>query len=138
MAIKIYADFAHTCDNFAQVYIKGKTDMSAIKTFLVLMLITLIAYTAMVIESYGLNLFPYFFGDMAELTWGGQFNLDFMFMLALSALWVAWRNQFSGAGLGLAVLAFFGGALFLGVYLLHLIKQESGDAVRILIGSRGA
>jgi hypothetical protein len=112
--------------------------MSAVKTFLVLMLITLIAYTAIVIDFYGFTLFYYFFGDMAELSWRGQFNLDFMFMLALSALWVAWRNQFSGAGLGLAVLAFFGGALFLGFYLLYLIKQESGDAVRILIGSRSA
>jgi hypothetical protein len=112
--------------------------MSALKTFLVMMLVTLIAYTAMVIGAYGLNLFPYFFGDMATLNWAGQFNLDFMFMLALSALWVAWRNEFSGAGLGLAVLAFFGGALFSGFYLLYLIKHESGDAVRIVIGSRGS
>ena len=33
------------------------------------------------------------------MKWFGQFNLDFMGFLILSAIWVAWRNQFSAAGL---------------------------------------
>ncbi len=59
--------------------------------------------------------------------WPGQFNLDFMGFLALSAIWVAWRHQFSAGGLGLAVLAFFGGMLFLSIYLLIHTSRAGGD-----------
>ena len=55
------------------------------------------------------NLFPDFFGDMSELTWPGQFNLDFMGFLSLAALWLAWRHEFSPMGLLLGVIGFFGG-----------------------------
>ena len=68
---------------------------------------------------------PIFFGDMAAMTWPGQFNLDFMCFLILSATWVACRNQFSPAWLGLSVLALFGGMLFLSIYLLYLSSSAS-------------
>ena len=84
----------------------------------------------------GWNLLAVFFSDMARMGWPGQFDLDFMMMLALSALWVAWRHRFSPAGLGLAVLAFFGGSLFLSVYLLVLSLQARGGVRDILVGSR--
>jgi hypothetical protein len=108
--------------------------MNAFRILLVTMLLILVAYTAVVVANYGLNLFPYFFGEMAAMTWSGQFNLDFMGFLLLSAVWTAWRNQFSAQGLGLSVLAFFGGILFLGIYLLYLIRQCKGDMVRVLAG----
>ncbi|MEE4283514.1 MAG: hypothetical protein V2I41_16350 [Pseudomonadales bacterium] len=110
--------------------------MAAFRLLLVLMLIVLGAYTAVVILEYGMNLFQVFFGDMAAVNWAGQFNLDFMFMLALSALWVSWRHGFSPAGLGLGVLAFFGGAVFLAIYLLILSAKANGDARYILLGER--
>lgn len=56
---------------------------------------SLSSYTAVTISNHGWNLFPVFFGDMAKVAWPGQFNLDFMYMLAISAIWAAWRNQFS-------------------------------------------
>ena len=84
------------------------------------MLIALGAYTAVTIANHGWNLLPVFFGDLAAMEWAGQFNADFMSFLLLSALWTAWRNNFSMQGLVLAPVAFFGGMLFLAIYLLIL------------------
>ena len=103
---------------------------------LALMLAILLAYTAVVISNHGWDLLSVFFADMAKMQWPGQFNLDFMFMLTLSGLWVGWRHQFSPIGLGLAVLAFFGGAAFLSTYLLIISVQSKGDVRAILLGSQ--
>ena len=108
--------------------------MLAFRVMLGLILIILSAYTGKVISTDGLTLFQVFFGDMAKFQWPGQFNLDFMFMLSLSAVWVAWRNRFSPKGLGLSVLAFFLGSAFLGVYLLVLSFQPGATGRSILIG----
>ena len=108
--------------------------MSLFRIFLILVFIVIAGYTAVVINNHGMNLFAVFFGDMALLGWAGQFNLDFMFMLAFSAIWVAWRHAFSGAGRLLAMVAFLGGSPFLCVYLLIIIGQANGDMREVLIG----
>jgi len=108
--------------------------MTAFRTLLVLMFAVLATYTVLVIGTEGWNLLGVFFADMAKMQWPGQFNLDFMLMLTLSGLWVAWRHQFSAAGLGLGVLAFFGGALFLSLYLFVQIWRNKGDMKVVLIG----
>jgi hypothetical protein len=110
--------------------------MTFFRTYLAILVIILSYYTFIVVSDFGINLFLPFFGAMANITWSGQFNLDFMMMLSLSALWTAWRSQFSGLGFALAVLAFFGGALFLCVYLTVLSVQTQGDVKRMLIGNR--
>lgn len=110
--------------------------MTAFRSLLVLILVALSAYTVVVVGDHGINLFPTFFGDMMKFGWAGQFNLDFLFMLALSALWVSWRHRFTPGGLALGVLAFFGGALFLGVYLLVESVRLGGDARALVLGSR--
>ena len=110
--------------------------MAAFRAWLVLILVAMGGYTAVVIDSHGPNLFPQFFGDMAKLAWPGQFNLDFMFMLSLSGLWVAWRNGFTVQGVALGALAFFLGAPFLAGYLLWLLSQTSGDLTALLVGAR--
>jgi membrane protease YdiL (CAAX protease family) len=97
--------------------------------------LALAIYTGVVIAQHGLNLLPIFFGDMARLAWPGQFNLDFLCLLTLSALWTAWRNAWSPLGLGLAVAAFFGGAGFLLPYLLILTLQTRGDIGAVLLGA---
>ena len=112
--------------------------MTAFRALLVTLWVCIAVYTAIVVAEYGLNLFPYFFGDMMKLGWPGQFNLDFTCMLALSALWTAWRNEFSGAGLALGALAFFGGAWFLTTYLLVLVAQSQGNLREILVGKARA
>ena len=110
--------------------------MNGLRVLLVVIFVALVAYTVVVVANHGMGLLPVFFGDMAKLAWPGQFNLDFMFMLALSALWVAWRHRFSGPGLALSVCAFFGGALFLSVYLFVLSLRAGGDGRVLLLGDR--
>jgi hypothetical protein len=110
--------------------------MTTFRLLLIVILISLSGYTAVVVANHGLNLLPVFFGDMAKMAWPGQFNFDFMCFLLLSATWVMWRNEFSPLGIVLGILAFFGGALFLSIYLLVLTFQDSQSIQRILIGDR--
>ena len=79
----------------------------------------------MVVSEEGFGFLAVFFGDIAEMGWPGQFNLDFLLMLLFGALWIAWRHRFSTTGLILAVLAFFGGAGFLLPYVLFLSFRSS-------------
>ena len=108
--------------------------MTAFRIFLIVVLVSIIGYTTVTILNHGLNLLPIFFGDMAEMGWPGQFNFDFMCFLMLSAIWVAWRNHFTAKGLGLAVLAFFGGMFFLSIYLLILSFRSNGNIESVLLG----
>lgn len=108
--------------------------MLAFRVFLAVFLVFLSGYTAIVIANHGLNFFPTAFGDMFAMTWQKQFNIDFMGFLLLSAVWTAWRNQFSLQGLLLGVLAFLGGMAFLTIYLLILSYQLKGDVKTMLLG----
>jgi hypothetical protein len=108
--------------------------MTAFRSLLILMLVVLSGYTALVIANHGWGLLAVFFGDIASFTWPGQFNLDFLFMLTLSAAWVAWRHRFSASGLALGALALFGGALFLTIYLLVVTARTRGDIRKLLLG----
>jgi hypothetical protein len=110
--------------------------MTVFRIFLVAAFLTILIYTGITISNHGLNLLPVFFGDMKTMAWPGQFNFDFMWFLALSALWTAWRNKFSAKGLGLAVFAFFGGMLFLSAYLFVLTFKANGSLVRLMVGDR--
>jgi hypothetical protein len=110
--------------------------VTAFRILLIALCAILTGYTGVVIWNHGMGLFAVFFGDMAALGWPGQFNLDFMFMLTLSGLWVAWRHQFSAAGLVLGLLAFLGGSLFLTVYLCVLSWLTRGDMEQMLMGRR--
>jgi hypothetical protein len=112
--------------------------MILFRLFLLSCLIAITGYTAITIVNHGSNLLPVFFGDMAEMAWPGQFNLDFMCFLALSGLWVAWRHQFRLAGLTLGLFAFFGGMLFLSAYLLVHSFRAGGDVKVLLLGESRA
>jgi hypothetical protein len=107
-----------------------------------ILLITIIAvvgvYTAIVIAKYGMGLYPIFFGDMADMTWRGQFNLDFLCFLIMSGVWVAWRHAFSVLGLVLGFAAFNLGAPFLAAYLLIESVRHKGDSAAILLGKARA
>jgi hypothetical protein len=109
-------------------------NMVLLRVLLATMLVVLSAYTTIVITNHGWNLLPVFFGDIAEMVWPGQFNLDFSGFLVLSALWTAWRHHFSLLGLALSVVALFGGMAFLTVYLLAASYQVRGDARALLLG----
>lgn len=105
--------------------------MGAFRILLLTIFVVIAGYTAIVIAHHGMGLLPIFFGDMATMSWPGQFNLDFLCMLLLSGTWVAWRHRFSPAGIMLGLLALFGGAFFLSAYLLVVTARERD--VRILL-----
>ncbi|HET9620352.1 MAG TPA: hypothetical protein VFP84_03220 [Kofleriaceae bacterium] len=108
--------------------------MTALRAFLVLAFATIAGYTAIVIAHHGLGLFAVFFGDLASVTWPGQFDLDFLCLLTLSAIWVAHRHRFRPIGLLLGLCALVGGVLFLSVYLLVAAARANGDAGSLLLG----
>ena len=112
--------------------------MALFRSFLATCLVVVVAYTVVTIRDHGLGLLPIFFGDMAKMAWPGQFNLDFFTLLLLSGLWVSWRHQFSPAGLGLALIAVFGGMLFLSGYLLFHSFKTNGDIKALLLGEARA
>lgn len=103
-----------------------------LRAVLVIHLIALVIYTAIVIDRHGWDLLTVFFGDILAFTWPGQFNVDFLGFLILSAFWTAWRGQFSPPSLLLAVVAFFGGMMFLSIYVLWLsLRAPSIEAVML-------
>jgi hypothetical protein len=110
--------------------------MIAFRVFLVAVFLLISAYTLVVGLNHGWNLMPVFFGDIAQMTWPGQFNFDFLAFLLLSGLWVTWRNGFSVAGFALGLLAVFGGMLFLSAYLLLLSFRTNGNLKELVFGSR--
>jgi hypothetical protein len=112
--------------------------MGAFRVLLVVVFVTICGYTAVVVANHGSNLFPVFFGDIGKVAWAGQFNLDFMGFLTLSALWLAWRHQFSPLGCMLGVLGFFGGAPLLTAYLLYQSFAAKGDVRILLLGEARA
>ncbi|MEP4484531.1 MAG: hypothetical protein ABJ013_02775 [Halioglobus sp.] len=112
--------------------------MTAFRVLMVTIFLVITIYTVVVINQHGFGLLEVFFRDMLAMGWPGQFNLDFMCFLVLSALWLAWRHDFSGAGLALGVCGFFGGALFLSVYLLFMSYRVNGDIKVLLLGEKRA
>jgi len=112
--------------------------MNTFRFLLVAIFISIVAYTVPVVEQHGMGLLPVFFGDIAKMGWSGQFNLDFLCFLVLSATWVSWRHHFSPTGMVLGVVAFFGGAPFLSVYLLAESFRVNGNVAALLLGPNRA
>jgi len=108
------------------------------RVFLATCLIAIAGYTAVTIAHHGINLLPVFFGDMAEMGWPGQFNLDFTTFLLLAGLWVSWRHHFSATGVVLGLVAVVGGMLFLSIYLLIHSFRTQGDVRALLLGEKRA
>ncbi len=108
--------------------------MLAFRIHLVAIFTVLVVYTVIVGNNHGWDLISVFFGDMKAMGWPGQFNLDFMGFLTLSALWVSWRHHFTPAGLALGLVALFGGISFLAPYLLIASFKANGDARELLVG----
>jgi hypothetical protein len=108
--------------------------MTAFRLLLVLQILLVSIYTVVVGSAHGWDLLSIFFGNIIQFSWAGQFNFDFLMMLTLSALWTAWRNNFSPLGLGLGVVALVGGILFLAPYLLFLSFQEKGNMKSVVLG----
>ncbi len=106
---------------------------------LLVFLFTAIAYiTYVAVANHGPNLFPIFFGDIQEMTWRGQFNVDFMSLLTLAGVWLMWRHEFTPLGIVLGISIFIGGGLLLTAYLFIASILAKGDVKVLLLGSRRA
>ena len=79
--------------------------MTLLRTISIAFLAIIAIYTIAAISRDGFDLITPFVGDILSVGWSGQFNLDFMMYLIFSALWVAWRHDFSGQGVALAAIA---------------------------------
>lgn len=112
--------------------------MTAFRLLLAAMIAALYGYTLVVMSNHGLGLLPIFFGDIAAMTWPGQFNLDFLGFLILSGLWIAWRQGFTPAALGLGLVFIVGGMSVLAPWLLWQSFRTGGDIRRIFLGDRRA
>ncbi|MDO8288356.1 MAG: hypothetical protein Q7T44_03980 [Parvibaculum sp.] len=112
--------------------------MILFRTYLIAIFSAVAIYTLFVAMNHGLNLIPLFFGDIAAMTWAGQFNLDFLGFLILSGAWLAWRHHFSPLGLALFFAGIFGGIAFLAPYLFFVSLQSKGDIAEIMMGRERA
>ena len=112
--------------------------MTAFRVLLIVFFALLLIYTSVVVMEYGLNFVPFALRDARAMEWPGQFDVDFLMMLTLSGLWVAWRHQFTATGLLLGLLAFLGGASFQCVYLFVVSLQAKGDMREVLLGKSRA
>lgn len=98
--------------------------------------IGLAIYTGIVIPTHGWNFVPFYFANLADVGWPGQFNLDFTILGMLAGLWILWRNHCSPVSILLVVLLVPFVSMLLTAYLLYLSWRERGDIVRILVGDR--
>lgn len=111
--------------------------MPVFKLLVAAMAVVIWIYTGAVFLRDGLDFLTPFFRAILTVTWPGQFALDFLFYLLLSAIWVAWRHGFGGRGIALGALMLFGAVVFL-PYLLIAALRSGGDPVVLLIGARRA
>ncbi len=112
--------------------------MMLFRILLIVIFICIFGYTGIVVVNHGFGLFEVFFGDIAIMGWSGQFNFDFLCFLILSALWVAWRHNFSPLGIVFGLLGIVGGSMFLAPYLLFATISTEGDMKKFLLGKARA
>lgn len=107
-----------------------------LRVLLIIQTIGLLIYTVIAIQNDGGNFLDRALEFAFSMKWMGQFTLDFNCYLMLSALWIAWRNQFSWQSIAMAVTAMILGIIAFAPYLLYLLRIEKGDLKGVLIGSR--
>ncbi|MEL7454178.1 MAG: hypothetical protein AAGJ50_12490 [Pseudomonadota bacterium] len=112
--------------------------MTRLRIFLAAAFLAVLVYTLMVVGAYGVNFLSPAVANVLAMDWSGQFTLDFLTYLILSAIWVAWRHAFSSRGLLLGLMASVGGLLFLAPYLLIIGTQSKGDIKTLLVGEHRA
>lgn len=105
------------------------------RVYLAIAWTALVVFTGVVVMHHGLGLLPVFFGSIAQGTWSGQFNADFLSLLALGGLWCAWRGQWSPVALAHGLLAFFGGGVVIMATLFALHRRYRGDMRKVLLGA---
>jgi hypothetical protein len=115
---------------------KSNNSQTLLKSLVTIQTIALLVYTCFAIKNEGWTLFNVLSNNISSLNWNGQFNLDFSCYLALSGIWIMWRNKFSISSIIFAVIAMIIGIIAFAPYLLYLITKEKGDLKKVLTGNR--
>ena len=110
--------------------------MTGFRILLVLMFTTLLLYTTLVVLDSGVNFVTPFVGNIFDVGWQGQFNLDFMMLIMVTSLWIAWRHKFSLNGIAVALIWPVAGLMFLSMYLLVASYRANGNVSRMLLGDQ--
>ncbi|MCT0213231.1 hypothetical protein [Synechococcus sp. CS-1327] len=124
-------------DSTLQVSSCTMAAMTAFRMVLISMFLALLGYTAVVNSQHGPGRLGAFIGNMQLMDWSGQFNLDVLLMLMLSALLMMWRHQFSGPGVMLGLAALSKGPLYqqenygIGFCRIGLPKQSDNASVTL-------
>lgn len=108
--------------------------MRVLKGVLAVMIAGIYGYTALAIVQGGIDFLTPFLTGILAFDWSGQFNLDFLFYLVLSGIWVGWRHGFSGNGIVLALLCGFGMLYFAPYVLVQAMRAKDGRA--LVLGPR--
>lgn len=101
---------------------------------LIISAVIIFAITFLVTTSNGANWPSVFFGDILELNWLSQFNVDFLIHLFLLATWITWREGFTAKGYFFGFLSIFLGGMFGFLYILYASVQAKGDPKALLLG----
>lgn len=110
--------------------------MNAFRGLLIALFGLMLVYTVLTVADHGWTLFEVYFGNIMEVSWQGQFNLDFGSYLLLSGLWIAWREHFSARGILIGLFAPILGLLLFAPYLFWASVQAKGDMKALLMGKR--
>ncbi|MCX6317153.1 MAG: hypothetical protein NTW29_07670 [Bacteroidetes bacterium] len=107
-----------------------------LKVLLILQTLAMLTYTFIALKQEGASLFYVFLSNIQELSWNGQFNLDFSCYLLLSGIWIMWRNKFAAPYILFGIVAAIAGIIVFAPYLLWLLVAEKGNLKRVLMGDR--
>ena len=107
--------------------------------FLTLLLILqfafILVFSFSAYQYQGPNLFQFFFENILEMNWNGQFNVDFICYLILSGFWIMWRSKFTLMSIFIGSLAMVLGILFFAPYLMYLLNKTNGNLKLLMLGS---
>ena len=107
--------------------------MTAFRLLVAISFLSIGAYTIIVISHHGWDIFPVFTSSILSMNWSGQFNLDFSLYLFLSAIWIAWRSNFSFLGIAIALSALVVGMILFSTYLI-VLSYRVNTIQELLVG----
>ncbi|MBB4613016.1 hypothetical protein [Novosphingobium taihuense] len=102
--------------------------------FLIVWLIVMIGYTSVVVVGLGPDFLKPFQKIVEDKGWPGQFGLDLLGFLLLTAFWIGWRHGSGLTGTTLALVVVSGGMIGVSIYLLIAIARCRGDIRSLLLG----
>jgi len=109
-----------------------------LRVFLMVSTVAIYAITVIVIFRAGFNWPAVFFGDILDMNWRSQFNIDFLIHLLLLATWIAWRENWTKRGYIFGFLSIIMGGMFGFAYILYAVNQAKGDPRKIVLGPHHA